>query len=191
MAMAATASVLAVSVYPDDASTLEQAAIQATFVVAGFVLVGVGLLLGNLVAFATYHQRDDARLAWAHERDELARIAKKSTKRADLLREREKLGEIMAEAGDLIAGVVGPDSEDDTMKIFSDALDLFRSGGPFFDESHTGRFYAVITPAREAALSELGLEREREAERRVVLAEMEFLERLMGEINAELLTLPR
>lgn len=131
VAMAATASVLAVSVYPDDASTLEQAAIQATFVVAGFVLVGVGLLLGNLVAFATYHQRDDARLAWAHERDELARIAKKSTKRADLLREREKLGEIMAEAGDLIAGVVGPDSEDDTMKIFSDALDLFRSGGPF------------------------------------------------------------
>lgn len=104
--------------------------------------------------------------------------------REELIDARKALGRIITEAGDLLIARDDRPFSEQAFDIFKSCLDLFRGDSPFFDESHEGRFYAVSTEASAKGDSD-------EALREGLIAEIKCLNDFIGEINAELNSLPR
>ena len=188
--MVAIGAVIAVPFYPDGASAFEQAGISSAAVIAATFGLIVVIFLANWVALSARNQRDDASEEVLRQNGQLAEIERGRQTRQDLIDARRKLGSIMSNAGDLLVGYEGsPQFLSETMKIFEQAIALFRSNSPVFDDSHEGRYYAVITQAGENARRETPIEEE--VQRVSLIAQIGFFERLIEEINAERLTLPR
>ena len=192
LVVVAAFSVYAVTFYDNDATLARQAAIQAAALILGAGLCAFAVLVGFFVAFSSRTQRDEART----EIDRLgadieAREAAKVT-REQLLACRRRIGEIIAEGGDLMACVRDASWIDQVHeKVFTAVFDLCRDPAqPYLDESHVGRYYAAQSLARDDAEKAI-MTGDADREAFVLKAVIKILNGFIIEVNDELKLLPR
>ena len=192
VAVAAIASIWAVTLYPSGASALEQAAIQGVTVASGFVLFAFTVLLANFVAWSSRRQREEARSEVERLSEEIEERERYRLTREQLVKARQQLGSLMSDGGDMLIGHRSDMAfQDEATEFFGRVLDILRSGRPIFDESHEGRFYAASTAAMmDADSTDFGTDTD-EGLRQVLRAELGSLKDFVSEINVELNSLPR
>jgi len=179
--------VSAVRLYPDKASPLTQASIQAVIVVGAFVLFAFIVLFANLVAWSPRRQREEARSEVLRLNGEIERKERHRLTRQQLIEARRKLGSLMSDAGDMFIGQSSEKPlEDEADEFFGRVLDALRKGRPTFDESHEGRFYAASTEAMMLADATDRNTGTIYGIRSVLRAEIACLKEFVSEINVEL-----
>jgi hypothetical protein len=177
-------SVLAVSFYPDDASSLKQALIQGGFLPGAEVVFAFSVLLGLFLALTPRTQRDEAR---SMHSSLTQKLATRET-REQYLSLRREVGALLGDYGDLLAAGKRMDWTDEYDELNDRAFPLCRSDNPVLDESHVGRFYAAITRARDEA-DRVGMAGD-DWTIHSMKAEMAFLDECIGEVNGYLRLLP-
>ncbi len=180
---AAATSIWAVTVYPKDATTMQQTIIQAVAVLGGFVLLGLLVFLANLFALSPRRQLREAREEVKRLGVRVGELEQARISYEELLAARVRLGELLGDASELLQSPGSKDWFERVKAVSERALDLFGAGTSVFDTSHSGRLRAAVAKARyvdNGRVSDLRTEQES------LMAVVATIETFVEEVNVHI-----